>query len=145
MAYSTDVAKAEELACRVHAGQIDKAGVRYEEHLRRVAASVSNDREKVVAWLHDTVEDAGITIEQIKVMFGLHTAAAVLAMTHNKAEDYFVYVRRIKSNRVARAVKIADLIDNLNLSRILAVRKITSEDAKRVAKYARALNILFDN
>ena len=145
MAYSTDVAKAEAFARVVHADQVDKAGVAYTEHLRRVAASVNGNREKVVAWLHDTVEDADVSIEQIKEMFGIHTAAAVLAMTRNKGEDYFVYVRRIKSNRVARAVKIADLIDNLNLSRILAVRKVTSEDAKRVAKYARALNILFDN
>ncbi len=60
--YSTDVEKAKAFALKAHIGQVDKAGLPYEEHLSRVASRVVLKEEKVVAWLHDTVEDTKTTV-----------------------------------------------------------------------------------
>lgn len=141
MALSTDVVKAKSLAIMAHNGQVDKAGDAYILHPCRVAENVSTPAEKVVAWLHDVVEDTGITLGTIRVMFGEDTAKAVDAITHRKGESYEDYVARAKENEVAKAVKIADLIDNSNLTRL---KKIGEKDILRVMKYCRALAFMLD-
>ena len=141
MAYSVEVEKAEAIARTAHAGQVDKAGVDYIGHPERVAARMDTPEEKVVAWLHDVVEDTGFTIEDIEREFGFETAVDVYAVTHRKGESWANYLCRVKSNEIARKVKIADLIDNSNLSRF---KEITIWDVERQAKYNRALYFLMD-
>ena len=135
------VEEAEAFATKMHEGQTDKAGRPYIEHPRAVASKVDGEKEKVVAWLHDTVEDTPATIEQIREMFGDEIADAVAAMTHDKNIPYMDYVRNIKKNPIARKVKMADLSHNMDLSRLA---NVTDEDLERVEKYKKAYEILKD-
>lgn len=139
--YSVDVMTAKAWAARWHEGQRDKAGKPYVTHPERVAGRLSAPEEQVVAWLHDTVEDTGLTLREIENAFGPETAAAVDAVSRRPGEDWEDYLRRVKQNEVARKVKISDLIDNSNLSRIPAV---TLRDVDRQLKYNRALRYLMD-
>lgn len=139
--YSVDVTTAKAWAARWHEGQRDKAGQPYVTHPERVAGRLSAPEEQVVAWLHDTVEDTGLTLREIENAFGPETAAAVDAISRRPGEDWEDYLRRVKQNEVARKVKISDLIDNSNLSRIPAV---TLRDVDRQLKYNRALRYLMD-
>ena len=139
--YSVDVMTAKAWAARWHEGQRDKAGKPYVTHPERVAGRLSAPEEQVVAWLHDTVEDTGLTLREIENAFGPETAAAVDAVSRRPGEDWEDYLRRVKQNEVARKVKISDLIDNSNLSRIPVV---TLRDVDRQLKYNQALRYLMD-
>ena len=139
--YSVDVMTAKAWAARWHEGQRDKAGKPYITHPERVAGRLSAPEEQVVAWLHDTVEDTGLTLREIENTFGPETAAAVDAVSRRPGEDWEDYLRRVKQNEVARKVKISDLIDNSNLSRIPVV---TLRDVDRQLKYNQALRYLMD-
>lgn len=126
----------------VHKGQVDKAGADYINHPMRVASRMKADEERVVAWLHDVVEDCEmIDVKDIRKVFGKETAKAVDAITHRKGESWSGYLCRVKKNKVARKVKISDLIDNSNLSRLPVV---TEKDVERQAKYNRALVFLME-
>ena len=139
--YSVDVTTAKAWAVRWHEGQRDKAGQPYVTHPERVAGRLSAPEEQVVAWLHDTVEDTGLTLREIENAFGPETAAAGDAVSRRPGEEWEDYLRRVKQNEVARKVKISDLIDNSNLSRIPAV---TLRDVDRQLKYNQALRYLMD-
>ena len=139
--YSVDVTTAKAWAVRWHEGQRDKAGQPYVTHPERVAGRLSAPEEQVVAWLHDTVEDTGLTLREIENTFGPETAAAVDAISRRPGEEWEDYLRRVQQNEAARKVKISDLIDNSNLSRIPAV---TLRDVDRQLKYNRALRYLMD-
>ena len=140
--YSKDVAAARTLAERRHAGQVDKAGVPYITHPQRVAGRLESPEAQVVGWLHDTVEDTGLTLQEVEAQFGPATAAAVDAVSRREGEDWDAYLRRVKANPVARRVKISDLIDNSNLSRI---PRVAMKDVERQAKYNRALRYLLED
>lgn len=131
--------KAEYFASVKHEGQIDRGGFPYIEHPRFVASRVDGEKEKIVAWLHDTVEDAGATIDEIREIFGDEVADAVAVLTHDKKVPYLDYIREIKKNEIARKVKIADLNHNMDVSRLPI---ITDADWNRVKKYEKALRIL---
>ena len=122
-----------------HAGQVDKAGVEYINHPLAVMESVESEDEKIVAVLHDTVEDTDATIEEIKELFGETVARAVECLTHRKCEDYFDYVSRVKENEIARKVKLADLRHNMTLSRLT---EVTDKDIQRLRKYEKAKEML---
>ena len=141
MGYSTDVKMASYISESAHRGAVDKAGAPYIRHPERVASRMETDEEKVVAWLHDVVEDTDITLETIRSLFGNETADAVDAITHRKGEMWSDYLIRVKGNPISKTVKISDLIDNSNLSRL---PNVTAKDIKRVAKYHRALMFLMD-
>ena len=70
MAYSTDIEAAKALATGAHAGQTDKAGLPYITHPERVASRLTTPEAQVVGWLHDTVEDTSITVQNIESRFG---------------------------------------------------------------------------
>lgn len=130
---------AHQLARVYHEGQKDKAGVDYIHHPEFVADHVTADDEKIVAYLHDTVEDTNLKPDIIKELFGEDILKSVLMLTHNKDEDYLEYVKRVKTDKVARAVKIADLTHNMQLDRI---PNPTEKDYKRLEKYKKAIEIL---
>ena len=118
---------------------MDKAGVAYIEHPRAVAAKLDGEKEKIVALLHDTVEDTDATIEEIKVIFGDEIAEAITCLTHDKNVPYMEYIKGLKHNELARKVKLADLSHNMDLSRL---PNVTERDLKRVEKYKKAVEIL---
>ena len=139
--YSRDVEAARMLAARMHAGQADKAGLPYITHPARVAARLDAPEEQVVGWLHDTVEDTALTVGDIARQFGPETAAAVDAISRREGEAWEDYIARVRENPMARRVKISDLIDNSNLSRI---PRVTAKDVARQARYNRALAALME-
>lgn len=125
------------IATEAHKGQVGKAGVPYINHPLTVASLVDTEEEKIVALLHDTIEDTNIT-EQDLIDYGFpnEIVEAVKLLTHNKNVPYMDYVAKIKDNELARKVKIADLTHNSDLSRL---KEITEKDKKRYEKYQKAL------
>ena len=136
---SKDVESARLLAEKQHQGQVDKSGIPYILHPTRVAERMKTPEEKVVGWLHDTVEDTGLSLSVIEQQFGFETADAVDAISRREDESWEEYLQRVKLNPIARSVKISDLIDNSNLSRL---EDITIKDVKRQEKYNLALQFL---
>jgi len=127
-----------------HKNQIDKAGIDYfAGNIQAVVNGVTTNKEKIVAYLHDTVEDTPLTIERIKELFGEEIGEAVFAITKSKdgSLSYDDYIERVKANPLARAVKISDLKHNMDLSRLEKVG-ITEKDIKRAQKYQKALKKL---
>ena len=133
-------ARAVQIATEAHAGQTDKAGAPYLMHPLRVAAAVHRPDEKLVAVLHDVVEDSNWTLDRLREEgFSDAVVAAVDALTHREGEDYFDAARRAGANPLARVVKIADLADNMDKTRLGTV---TPKEKDRMAKYARAFEML---
>lgn len=132
---------AREFALRVHAGQLDKAGQPYIYHPATVASRVQGDDVRAAAWLHDTVEDTPTTLDDLRhIGFSEEVVKAVEALTRREGEDYLGFVHRAANNEIARQVKLADVVHNMDLSRLPQV------DAQAVArirnKYVPALEIL---
>ncbi|MBQ8137209.1 MAG: guanosine-3',5'-bis(diphosphate) 3'-pyrophosphohydrolase, partial [Clostridia bacterium] len=86
-----------------------------------------------------TVEDTGLSLAEVAAEFGQDTAAALDAVSRREGEAWDDYLRRVKQNPVARLVKISDLIDNSNLSRL---NPVTMKDVLRQEKYNKALQFL---
>ena len=128
------------LAKKAHRGQFDKAGVDYIEHPIYVASQVDTEEEKAVALLHDVIEDSPFTAEEL-LQAGLPetVVTAVQVLTKKKGQDYQTYLKTVKSNPLARAVKLADLKHNSDLSRL---EIITDKDLERLEKYKKAIDYL---
>ena len=124
---------AQSIAAAAHKGQVDKAGKPYIEHPAHVAASVQGDAAKAVAWLHDVVEDTPLTFADLR------ERGAAPEVIHDESVPYLEYVRSLKTNPLARAVKLADLRHNSDLSRL---PRITEKDQRRAEKYAKAIAVL---
>lgn len=135
----TPLAKAYDMAMRLHAGQVDRSNVPYFYHLLIVALSLNTKAERIVAFLHDVLEDCPITFDELALDFNHEICTAVKLLTHNQDEDYGDYIQKIKINPLARAVKLADLSHNSNIQRL---SRITSEDLTRQKKYLAAIAIL---
>ena len=135
------LARAESLARRAHAAQVDKSGAPYVEHLAFVADHVAGDDAKTVAWLHDIVEDTEVTLDDLRREgFPEHIVAAVDAHTHRAGEAYLDYVRRAAANPLARQVKTQDVLPNMDLSRL--PEPGAADVARLHGKYIPALRIL---
>ncbi len=121
------------LAHQAHEGQTDKAGARYVDHVLRVMSRMSTDEEKMAAVLHDVVEDAGVTLADLRAAgYPEPVVQAVDCLTRRKPETYEEFIARVKLNALATKVKIADLEDNMNLGRL---RQPRQEDYQRAEKY----------
>ena len=114
------------IATEAHRGQFDKAGIDYIEHPIFVASQVDSEEEKAVALLHDVIEDSSVTAEEL-LNAGLPetVVTAVQILSKKKGQDYQTYLKTVKSNPLARAVKLADLKHNSDLSRL---ETITDKD-----------------
>ena len=123
-----------------HKGQFDKAGVDYIEHPIYVASQVDTEEEKAVALLHDVIEDSPFTSEEL-LLAGLPeiVVAAVQILSKKKGQDCQIYLENVKSNPLARVVKLADLKHNSDLSRLSSV---TDKDLERLEKYKKAIDYL---
>ena len=132
--------KAIVLAAKAHSGQLDKAGEPYILHPLRVMLSVSSMEERIVAVLHDVVEDAQVTLKDIRAEgFDETIVDALDSVTKRSGESYEAFILRAAANPIGYRVKIADLEDNSNISRIA---KPTERDYRRVEKYRCAMKTL---
>lgn len=127
--------RARQIAEAAHAGQTDKLGRPFIEHLERVAMRVEGNRSRTVAYLHDLLEKScGWTAQDlVNEGFAPDIVAAVQAMTRQSGEDYLCFARRALSDGNARPVKVADLIDN---------RQQAWACGKDPSKYVAALNLI---
>ncbi len=128
-----------------HHNQYDDSGMPYILHVLRVMDKMRRlgFAHMVVAVLHDTVEDTDLTNNQIRTMFGDEIADAVEAITHLKNEPYKDYLKRVKDNRYALAVKVEDIHDNMRFERLQELPLESRE--RRIRKYMMALLYLSDN
>ena len=132
--------QAYEVAKKAHLGQVDKAGVDYIKHPKTVASFVKTDEEKAVAYLHDVVEDTKLTLLDLEELgFSKTIIEAVDILTKKKEQDYQSYLNLVKTNELARVVKLADLRHNSDLTRL---SKITTKDIERNKKYRSAITFL---
>lgn len=138
-----EVRLAEIIATGAHYGQTDKGGNPYIEHPHAVSSMVYSKDEKVVAWLHDVVEDTDVTIKDLEKLFPHSICKSVDAITKRNSESRSDYITRVSGDKVATAVKIADLTHNSDLSRLN--RKLSREDYNRVKKYAKEIEFLKEN
>ncbi len=131
------------IAVDAHRGKQDRYGAPYILHPLRVMARVSTPEEKVVAILHDVVEDTRWTFEDLESEgFPLGVISALKCLTKQEGEDYDDFVERSASNPLARRVKLADLEDNMDIRRL---PHVGDEDRQRFAKYLKAWRRLTQN
>lgn len=140
MIYTYMTKKALRLCFEAHKEQVDKSGMPYVFHPFHLAEQMETEEATVVALLHDLVEDTDYTIEDLTAMgFGRNITDAIALMTHADDVEYMDYVRAIKENPIARAVKLADLKHNSDLSRL---DTIDEKALKRKEKYQEAIELL---
>ncbi len=140
MLFTPMTRKAMSLAYNAHLGQTDISGVPYILHPARVAAAFETEAEACVAWLHDVVEDTDMTLQDIRLAgYGAVICDALELLTHDKSVPYMDYIASIAENPVAKAVKLADLSDNMDTSRLISIGE---EDIERLEKYRRAFEFL---
>ena len=132
--------RAIELAKQHHEGQTDKAGKPYIDHPLRVMNQVESEEEKIVAVLHDIVEDTDISLDDLRSEgFSEEVVSAVECLTKQDGENYDSYIERISFNPLAVKIKLADLEDNSDLTRL---PEVTDKDLERIEKYDKALEKL---
>ena len=140
MIYTPLTKRAYKIAFEAHRDQLDKTGLPYIHHPLHLAFQMSDEVTTCVALLHDVVEDSDMTFEELeKLGFGGEIVDALRLLTHADDVQYMDYVREIKKNPVAAAVKRADLMHNSDMTRLDVV---TEKDLQRAEKYKKALEIL---
>ena len=143
MIYTDLTKKAIKLMFEVHKEQKDKTGLPYVFHPFHLAEQMDDEISTVVALLHDVVEDSSYTFEDlINLGFPGEVINALTYLTHDMNVDYLDYVTKIKENRIAMKVKIADLKHNSDMTRL---DNPTAFDYQRAEKYKKALAILENN
>lgn len=135
---------AKEIAEIGHLNQMDKSNKPYIEHIYHVVDGVIDKEAKIVAYLHDVLEETSVNPEELiqkGIMPRLVESVQRLTRTKETAEEekYFEYLIKIKTDPVAREVKISDLKHNMDPSRII---NTSLEDEKRLAKYRKGLELL---
>ena len=119
MLYTPATKKALALCFQAHKDQLDKGGMPYVFHPFHLAEQMTDEDTTVLALLHDVVEDTPYTLDDLARMgFSPRVLEALALMTHDPAIPYMDYVAKIKANPLARAVKLADLRHNSDLSRL---------------------------
>ncbi len=135
--------KAALLCLTKHKGQTDKVGKAYFLHPMRVAMACATDEERIVAMLHDTVEDTDVTPEYLLTAgFPQYIVEAILSLTKREGETYDDFIKRCSLNPIGRQVKLRDLEDNMN---ILRLNEVSDDMARRLTKYIHAHCYLTDN
>lgn len=132
---------ASKIAYKAHEGQTDKAGVPYIFHPIHIAEQMDSEESCVVALLHDVIEDSDITLEILSKYFNDDIITALRVLTKKENDDYLMYIKRVKTNKLATKVKIKDLEHNRDLTRL---DEVTDKDRKRSLKYWQAIRYLED-
>ena len=134
-----NLARAIEIAASAHRNQADKGGNPYILHPIRVMMSLDTEDEKIVGILHDVVEDSDVwNFERLKEEgFEENILSALKSVTKvSEDEDYQQFIKRAGRNEIGRNVKIADIKDNLDVTRM---SRLDEKDFKRINKYKDAL------
>ncbi|RII33640.1 GTP pyrophosphokinase [Clostridium chromiireducens] len=130
------IEKAILIAVNAHKGQVDKGGSPYILHPLRLMFSREDEAEKICAVLHDVIEDTDVTLDYLREKgFSKEVLSALDALTRRKGETYEEFIDRIIENKIACNVKLADLNDNMDISRI---KNPTEKDYERLEKYKKA-------
>jgi (p)ppGpp synthase/HD superfamily hydrolase len=136
------------LSAKIHQGQMDRYGAWYILHPIRVMQKVYSEDEKIIAILHDVIEDSDCTLELDsdctlellrKEGFSEEIITAIDCLTKRKDEDYMSYIARSIDNTLARKVKLADLEDNMDMKRVM---ELNEDDTKRMNRYLEAWKYL---
>lgn len=128
------------IAAEAHAGEVDKAGAPYIHHPLRVMDGCEGAEAKIVAVLHDLVEDTDWTLEGLRAEgFSEAVVSGVDAVTRRDGEVYLEFVARARAHPLGREVKRADVLENLDIGRI-AEPKL--QDYRRLVRYVKALAVL---
>ena len=127
------------ISYKTHQGQLDKGGMAYYKHPVRIAKNFKDKKLKILALLHDVLEDGDINILDLNKNFSSDVLEALTAITRDINTEYMDYIKTVAKNQMARAVKIADLKDNMDLTRLKIIK---ANDIKRTYKYLEALNYL---
>jgi GTP diphosphokinase / guanosine-3',5'-bis(diphosphate) 3'-diphosphatase len=132
--------RAIEIAARAHAGQVDKGGHPYILHPLRLMLTLTDPQQRIAAVLHDVVEDTPVTLEDLRAEgFADDIVNAIAALTKTKGESRLQAATRAAANPIARAVKLADVKDNMDLSRL---PNPTPKDHARLAEYEQVRALL---
>jgi (p)ppGpp synthase/HD superfamily hydrolase len=124
------------LAVQAHQGQRDKAEAPYILHPLRVMLRMRSDVERMIAVLHDVVEDTPYTLLDLQQAgYPEQVLEALDCLTRRENETYEEFIERVKANPLARKVKIADLEDNMDIRRISDLQE---KDVERLKRYRRA-------
>lgn len=133
----SNLGKAILLAVYKHADQKDLCGQPYIMHVIRVMTKMGTDQERIVAVMHDLVEDTDVTLDHLERLgFSVDVIHSVDCMTRRSGEKYDDYIERVASNRISKKVKIADIEDNMDIRRIPSWGE---KDVNRSVKYYRTL------
>lgn len=124
-----------------HEGQRDKTGKAYFLHPMRVAMRCSTDEQRLVALLHDIIEDTRYTAKDLSYLFPKNIVNAILSVTNREGESYEAFVARAKKNTIGRVVKLHDLEDNLD---VLRLTELDDRMMARYNKYLRARRLLLE-
>jgi len=131
------------LATEKHREQTDKGGNPYIHHLTAVANALDNTENKIVAYLHDICEDTDMTLDELRNMgFTERIVNSVDVITKRKGQSYDEYLKDVRKDSNAWHVKIADLKNNMDITRI---NDPEEEDFARIEKYKKALEFLTEN
>lgn len=137
-----DLERALQVAVQAHAGQKDKSGASYIFHPIRVMMRCKTPDAKILALLHDVVEDTSVTFEELRAEgFSSESLATLRLLTHSENEPYEDYIERLSNNRSAEEVKIADLEDNADVRRL---REVDERSVDRLRKYLKAYRRLVE-
>ena len=140
MLYTAATRKAMKLCFLAHKDQVDKSGMPYVFHPFHLAEQMRDEATTVAALLHDVVEDTPYTFRDLEEMgFSPEVIAALRLLTHDEGEEYLAYVARIRENPIAKAVKLADLRHNSDLSRL---DRVDEKALARAEKYKAAIKLL---
>lgn len=132
--------KALQIATGAHMHQVDKGGMPYILHPIRVANKCKTNEERMVALLHDTIEDTEVTEAYLlSEGFPRNIVNAILSVTRNKNESYEDFIKRSRLNPIGRQVKLHDLEDNMDITRL---NELTEKDICRLNKYLKAYKYL---
>lgn len=140
------IRQAYRIAQEAHKYQKDRAGADYIIHPMTVASNVGDDVSAIIlALLHDVIEDHpdkyNLNILKHEVHLSVFEVEALRLLTRDDDENYFDYIAKVKSNKLAKTVKLADLAHNSDRSRL---ENPTPKDEKRLKKYEQAIAILND-
>ena len=128
------------LAINAHKGIKQRNGTPYILHPLTLMAQFHTEAEQMAAVLHDVIEDTEVTLDDLRAAgYPSAVVEALDLLTRRDDETYEAFIERIKPNRLARQVKIADLEHNMNVRRLPT---ISEQDARRLEKYRQAWFVL---
>lgn len=143
LSYNEQFQLALELAVKKHKGQTDKSGNPYILHPLHVMENVKSKDAKIVAILHDVIEDTDVDSEYLlEIGLSQHIVDAVVLLTrYDPKQDYQEYIKNLSSNKLAKEIKLADLMHNMDLKRLPS---LTERDLDRNRKYQIAYHCLIN-